>query len=291
MKLLFCSRTTGEFRLVDTHQQRLNHMRARLLQWASTVNNIDDNQKKAVRYVGITLTYRRVEDWNAGDIRDCLDIVRHSLGDNLIAYAWVAELQKRGAVHYHLALVVKRHSNIPRFDRAGWWPHGMTKIQSLKHVSGSYLIKYLQKGSDENGNKFPKGLRMFAVVVRKSALVTSYDRLTFRLSGAVGRVRRFVMEHLELSTYDADWSWKAHVNGQWWVWCKMQLTVLTSEWYRMDWPKNIPMWFDTGTPRRNWIFGRKPKYYAGLYRTIQLVMSAARAEIFKNFYGITFAKI
>lgn len=75
-----------------------------------------------------------------------------------LPYEWKAELQKRGAVHYHLLiwmplrLCVKRYE----FDSLGWWPHGMTQFVWAR-CAARYISKYCSKAQ---ADRFPKGLRM-----------------------------------------------------------------------------------------------------------------------------------
>jgi hypothetical protein len=74
---------------------------------------------------------------------------------------WVAELQTRGAVHYHVALWLPRRAYLPQADRRGWWPHGST--QTARAVAPvRYLQKYVSK-FDSKGCEFPKGIRLFGV--------------------------------------------------------------------------------------------------------------------------------
>jgi hypothetical protein len=72
-------------------------------------------------------------------------------------YVWVAELQKRGALHYHVAIWLPKRVQLPKFDKQGWWPHGSTQRLIAKNAVG-YLMKYLSKISPFH--KFPKGVRI-----------------------------------------------------------------------------------------------------------------------------------
>ena len=107
----------------------------------------------------ITLTYRCVDDWRPGHISRCLKAVRKWCKKQHIPfrYVWVAELQKRGALHYHVALWLPKRVQLPKFDKQGWWPHGMTQRVIAKNAVG-YLMKYLSKISPFH--KFPKGVRI-----------------------------------------------------------------------------------------------------------------------------------
>lgn len=110
------------------------------------------------RMLFLTLTYEVVEDWHAMHIaqvlRHCRQWLKREHGAKL-RYVWVAELQKRGAVHYHVVLYVPHGVRVPHFDECGWWPHGSSNLQVARD-SVAYLMKYLSKGTDVD---FPKGLR------------------------------------------------------------------------------------------------------------------------------------
>lgn len=112
----------------------------------------------------ITLTYRCVEDWRPNDIRDYLKRIRSWLyrKGHKLRYIWVAELQKRGAVHYHLMVWFPKGLWIPMSDRRGWWPHGFTESKPARKGVG-YLMKYCSKGSKDDLVSYPRGCRVFAV--------------------------------------------------------------------------------------------------------------------------------
>jgi len=107
-----------------------------------------------------TLTYRSVEDWRPNHIRDFLQRIRVYLKRRNIGfhYVWVAELQKRGAVHYHAIVWLPRGFKLPYSDNRGWWPHGFTEQKPARKGVG-YLMKYTSKGV--SGMKFPKGIRIY----------------------------------------------------------------------------------------------------------------------------------
>jgi hypothetical protein len=107
----------------------------------------------------VTLTYRGVDDWRPGHISRCYRALRkwcRKLGVPF-RYLWVAELQKRGALHYHVAIWLPKRIQLPKFDKQGWWPHGMTQRVIAKNAVG-YLMKYLSKISPFH--TFPKGVRI-----------------------------------------------------------------------------------------------------------------------------------
>lgn len=107
----------------------------------------------------ITLTYREVDGWRARHVSGYLDCLRkwaHRQGFE-IPYVWVAELQQRGAVHYHVVAWVPARLQVPKGDKRGWWPHGMTqRVRARKPVG--YLMKYASKGT--GATSFPRSLRL-----------------------------------------------------------------------------------------------------------------------------------
>ncbi len=110
----------------------------------------------------VTLTYRGVNDWQPRHISKCLKAARRwcHLRGVPFRYLWVAELQQRGALHYHLAIWLPKRLQLPMFDKQGWWPHGMTQRVIAKNAVG-YLMKYLSKISPFH--QFPKGVRLYGL--------------------------------------------------------------------------------------------------------------------------------
>jgi len=130
----------------------------------------------------IRLSYKPGVSWQPNHVRDYLQELRKMSGSGLVAYAWVAELQKRGVVHYHIFMVVLRGTNVPTPDKSGMWPHGSTKIETGK--SPYYLVTYLgkeyQKDFGQMSITYP-GMRSFAVWANKDFFKVS-DYWVFRLS-------------------------------------------------------------------------------------------------------------
>ena len=124
--------------------------------------------------VFITLTYRDQDLWDAKDISKLVDVYRKDWIQRLgrdadhFRYVWVAEMQKRGVIHYHLVLWCPRGKSLKKPDSSGIWTKGMSNIVGVKKGVIGYLSKYLSKGSQPaefNGKKvyFPKGARIFGM--------------------------------------------------------------------------------------------------------------------------------
>jgi len=142
--------------------------------WASGhLHGIAENGKRAPKVWFVTLTYRGVKDWASNHISKAIQGFRDwcKARGYQCKYTWVAELQSRGAVHYHLLVWLPQGVNMPHWDRstktlkqgrivAAWWPHGMTNTQPAKAGVG-YLMKYLSKLGELT--IFPKGLRLYGI--------------------------------------------------------------------------------------------------------------------------------
>ena len=109
--------------------------------------------------VMITLTYARLDSWSSlhvtGFLKSCREWFRQR--DRKFYYCWVAELQKRGAVHYHVVVWMPKGYRLPKPDKRGWWPHGLTKIEAARNPVG-YIAKYVSK--ETLSARLPKGCRM-----------------------------------------------------------------------------------------------------------------------------------
>jgi hypothetical protein len=141
-------------------------MRKRIADWVNILNGVYSDKK----FIMVTLTYAPKFEWEPNHIRAFMLSMRKLLGDNILAYAWVAELQKRGAIHYHIMFLVPMELEIgedfPYPDEAGLWPYGFTRVDIAR--SPFYLVTYLKKEYQKDFSKFPKGIRVFAVYIRKS---------------------------------------------------------------------------------------------------------------------------
>lgn len=125
----------------------------------------------------VTLTLRPGVDWAPGMISSAMDLYRKWClreGHSAPVGVWVAELQKRGAVHYHILALLPRRARMPAWDSEGFWPHGMSNVKRLPEgvlQAGCYLGKlasYLSKLAKAGAVRperlagFPKGCRLFA---------------------------------------------------------------------------------------------------------------------------------
>jgi len=107
----------------------------------------------------VTTTYAKTGDWRPWHIADTLDCIRVWMRRRNVQcrYVWVAELQQRGAMHYHVLVWLPKGLTLPKPDKQGWWRHGWTKIEWARNAVG-YMAKYASKGDE--AARFPKGARI-----------------------------------------------------------------------------------------------------------------------------------
>lgn len=107
----------------------------------------------------LTLTYRDLNGGKPRHISDLLKRIRQWLARRgyPFRYVWVAELQQRGALHYHVVIWLPKGLTLPKPDKQGWWTHGSTRIEWARRAVG-YLCKYASKFDGETA--FPKGVRL-----------------------------------------------------------------------------------------------------------------------------------
>lgn len=117
--------------------------------------------RSAYRKTFITLTYRSVHDWKRCHISEFVKRMRQWMARRSAPcmYVWVGELQKRGALHYHLLVWVPRKLRLPKPDRCGWWPHGMSNIETARNPVG-YMVKYATKTRPDDLKRLKPGVRL-----------------------------------------------------------------------------------------------------------------------------------
>lgn len=142
---------------IDTKQARLARMRRSLI-WAS---DLIQRALGPLTYkpAMLTLTYRDVDGFCPRHVSELLNRIRGWLErrGRKLHYVWVAELQQRGALHYHIVIWLPKGLTLPKPDKQGWWPHGHTRIEWARNPIG-YLIKYASKLDTKH--ELPKGARL-----------------------------------------------------------------------------------------------------------------------------------
>lgn len=144
---------------LDPHEMRLRRMQHGVLTAARLIAETITQSKHRGRWAFVTLTYADIEGWKPGHISAFLDCLKQWLKRRgcMPIYVWVAELQKRGAMHYHVLIWLPKGLTLPKPDKQGWWPHGWTKIEWARNPVG-YMAKYVSKA--DGSTKFPKGARL-----------------------------------------------------------------------------------------------------------------------------------
>lgn len=129
--------------MVDPIQTRLKRLKHSVL----TAARLHTEQKGKWKVAMVTLTYRPEADWEKGQCTSLIRCIRKYLSARSIElrYVWVMEFTKRGRPHYHLLLWLPFGITLPKPDKRGWWPHGMTKIEWARNAVG-YIAKYASKG-------------------------------------------------------------------------------------------------------------------------------------------------
>jgi hypothetical protein len=153
-------RLPGEVEL-DRDQSRVKRLR-RCVRQAAELHRGELGRSR--RYaVFLTLTYRNGADWRPQHVASFFNTLRKwwaRFQSTPLRYVWVAELQERGAVHYHAVLWLPPGVTIPKPDKRGWWPHGSTNTKAA-HSPVGYICKYASKCTTARG--FPKGCRLYGV--------------------------------------------------------------------------------------------------------------------------------
>lgn len=165
-------------------ERRIRRMRRVVVAAAEAAQHV---QGKRVACVMVTLTYAPQVRWNSSHIAAFIDCVRKHLkrAGYAFRYQWVLELTKAGRVHYHALFWLPPGVMLPKPDQAGWWKHGMTRIERARRAVG-YIVKYASKGCG-NDQAIPKGARLFGVGVAADA--AAGERLIAHRAGLAAWLR------------------------------------------------------------------------------------------------------
>ena len=156
----------------------IDHQKARITRMQKSVGisakALHHLGKKNQRIWMLTLTYRGTNrDWRAEHISRYLDGLRKwhysRTGCKKVRYVWVAELQDRGVIHYHVCVWLNDGLTPPKPDsawkkngqfQAPMWAHGWSNRMQATHPV-AYIMKYATKGTSKG--KFPHGARISGV--------------------------------------------------------------------------------------------------------------------------------
>lgn len=190
---------------------RLSRMRRAVLNSADLVQ-LRSVQVKGYRTkaVMLTLTYRDVNAWSGRHVSTLVEHLVKYLWRKFawrLPYVWVAELQKRGAVHYHLVLWLPKGVTLPKPDKQGWWTHGSTRIEWARK-GAAYLAKYASKLTDSA--EFPRGLRLHG---RGGLQAHERENVSWWL---LPRYQRERCEPVDRAQRCPGGGWWSKVTGEWW---------------------------------------------------------------------------
>ena len=179
---------------------------------------VEDLEEEKIRYRSwfITLTYAPGKPWEPLHITNAIKCARQWCERQNIKfrYVWVSEIQtKRQAnqgghcVHYHLLVFLPIHLQLPKFDKRGWWPHGLTQTVHARKPVG-YMAKYASKGGD--AGYFPKGCRLsgFGGLQLKSRYIRSWWMCP-------AYVREWWPESVDRPSRASGGGWISKLSGDW----------------------------------------------------------------------------
>jgi len=208
--------------LVDAqskHDYRLTRMKTGTLTAARLCEETIRRGGFRVRAWFVTLTYRPGESWSPRHVRGFLDCMRQWVKRNgpkgtKLRYCWTAELQDRGAVHYHLIFWLPKRLSMPKPDKRKWWAHGSSNRVLVEKNAVGYIASYLSKGdASPGGPQFPKGCRIcgaggFDAEARREARYWKAPREAREALGKDADIRRTLGGRFNARTgefWQSDW--------------------------------------------------------------------------------------
>jgi hypothetical protein len=152
---------------VDTRLNRFRRMRYNVIASANMTHADVTRGGFRTDVVFITLTYRTIDQPEPRHISDFLKHCRRHMQrrQQRLRYVWVAELQERGVLHYHVIVWMPKGYKLPKPDNSGWWPYGMSNIKLARAPVG-YLAQYagkLKGKAVDGGMCIPSGFRLYGV--------------------------------------------------------------------------------------------------------------------------------
>lgn len=155
-------RTLREVLAAMSRRRRIQRMRTSIRRFADCAHEGMADGGRRVGLIMATLTYRDADGWEAKHISAYVQRTVEWLRRRRVpyAYAWVIEMQKRGAPHYHVLWWVPREVKLPKPDEGPYpsWRHGSSRIEWAR--SPGYIVKYSSKGDDM---PLPFGARLFGM--------------------------------------------------------------------------------------------------------------------------------
>jgi hypothetical protein len=150
--------------VLDSQGLRLAKLRMNV-GFSARAHAVSEKRAHREQAIMVTMTYAGDNSaWRPDHLKTATDLFRKWCKRRRLAcrYVWVAELQKRGVIHYHLIAWLPLAVRMPKWDRAGWWPHGMTKTEVARNAV-PYILKYLSKDASKTFGDFPRGARLYGI--------------------------------------------------------------------------------------------------------------------------------
>lgn len=149
--------------LVNRDAQRVKRLRTSVGHVARLLHFDAHSELAAQRWNKkfLTLTYADATAWRPGHFSKFRKALREWCARRKVKlrYVWVAELQTRGALHYHVVIWLPKGKFLPFADAQGWWPHGSTNVKTAQSPI-SYIAKYASKTTSDQAAAYPAGARM-----------------------------------------------------------------------------------------------------------------------------------
>lgn len=218
---VFRDRITGKPFFIDLLKVRMDKMRSRLFAWAAVCDKLV--MLKGVKRCMITLTYDTrgtlgsIGLWESGDIRKFMMALKRRAGLELMAYAWVVEVQANGNPHYHIIVIYR--GSVPYPDKSKMWLKGMSNIL-FRLETVYYICKYVGKEYQKDFSKLPKGARAYGVYVSGESLKNELRLMS-------------LPEHLRLAVETGGWEVLAMLIKPEWARSQYIGSALTPEF--RDW--------------------------------------------------------
>jgi hypothetical protein len=178
---------TGQI-VIDPYISRLRRLAKGIIGAANLVE--EGLQEGGIRYRAALahLTYAPGSDYSPLQIAQALKSLRGwcERRGYWFRYVWRLEFgEKSGRLHYHVMVWLPKGATMPKWDKQGWWPHGMTRMEWAKKPVG-YLAKYASKAAACSSDEFnTKGSRWWGVGGLSLAM-----KLSLRITMSPGWVRK-----------------------------------------------------------------------------------------------------
>lgn len=204
--LKFYNTVTGETREINPLAMRLSRQRRRVRSFCDVI------QGKDVDLIMVRLSYANEGKYGERDITNYIRKAKARYGDKLLAYTWVAEMQERMVLHYHIIWVVPKGVRLNFPDRDGTWDKGSTRVEKARTVW--YVASYTGKERQKAGLYLIPYVHMFAVWISEK-IATGFDRWNMKKCMFPTWVQEVISLHP--GWYMGGVSVERSPGGSWWI--------------------------------------------------------------------------